>query len=105
MTQLALHGGKPVRSTPLPFFRPSIDQEDLAAVSRSLGQDCLTNDRQVREFEAAFAEYVGARYAVAVASGAAGLHIALMAGGIGPQEEVIASPLARPASTDRKSVV
>lgn len=100
MTQLALHGGKPVRSTPLPFFRPSIDQEDLAAVSRSLGQDCLTNDRQVREFEAAFAEYVGARYAVAVASGAAGLHIALMAGGIGPQEEVIASPLARPASTN-----
>ena len=100
MSQIALHGGKPIRTIPLPFFRPAIDDEDIAAVTRSLRADRLTNDKLVREFEEAMAKYTGSRYAVAVSSGAAGMHIALMAGGIGPQEEVIASPLARPASTN-----
>ena len=100
MSQIALHGGKPVRTKPLPFFRPAIDEEDITAVSRSLRADHLSNDKLVRDFEEAMAEYTGSRYAVAVASGAAGMHIALMAGGIGPQEEIIVSPLARPASTN-----
>lgn len=100
MTVPAIAGGKPARGQMLPFALPFIDHEDINAVARSLKGGVLSMGGRVKEFERAFASYTGSKYAVAVSSGAAGMHIALMAGGIGPQEEVIASPLTHPASTN-----
>ncbi len=96
----AVAGGRPVRGNPLPFAAPMIDEDDIRSVADSLRGGVLSMGSAVARFEEAFASYTGSKYAVAVSSGAAGLHIALMAGGIGPQEEVIASPLARPAAVN-----
>lgn len=100
MTLPAVAGGKPVRDTLLNFSSPCIDAEDIRAVAEALSGNTLSMGKTVSQFEKAFAAYTGARYAVAVSSGSAGMHIALLAGGIGPQEEVIASPLTHPGSTN-----
>src|SRR5262249_21404895 len=90
---LALHGGTPVRSTLLPYGRQSINEEDIQAVVGVLRSDWLTNGPKVEEFEDAFAEWVGATYAVSFSSGTAGLHAAAFAAGIGPGDEAITAPL------------
>jgi UDP-sulfoquinovose synthase len=77
----------------LPFHRPSIGEEDISAVRRALRSGWLTHGPLCREFEARFAEYVGARRAVALSSGTAALHLALVASGVGPGDEVITTPL------------
>ncbi|SHF37465.1 DegT/DnrJ/EryC1/StrS family aminotransferase [Desulforamulus putei] len=53
-------------------------------------------EQKVREFETAFANYIGAKYAVAVANSTAALHAALYAAGVSHKDEVILSPLAHP---------
>src|SRR5438132_1206665 len=68
----------------LNYGRQSIDQSDIDAVVAVLRGDFLTQGPAVERFEAELAERVGARYAVAVSSGTAGLHIAALAAGIGP---------------------
>ncbi|MFZ5648717.1 MAG: DegT/DnrJ/EryC1/StrS family aminotransferase [Bacillota bacterium] len=100
MTIPAIAGGKPARGGMLPFALPFIGAEDVSSVVEWLKSDVLSMGEAVSQFESAFASYTGSKYAVAVSSGSAGMHIALMAGGIGPQEEVIASPLTHPASTN-----
>lgn len=77
----------------LPFHRPSIEEEDLTAVRRALESGWLTHGPLCREFEAEFAVHTGASRAVAVSSGTAALHLALVAQGIGPGDEVITTPL------------
>lgn len=74
----------------LPYGRQSIDEEDIAAVAEALRSDFLTTGPRVEAFETAFAEVVGARYAVACANGTAALHLAMMALEIGPGDVVIA---------------
>ncbi|MFZ5642454.1 MAG: DegT/DnrJ/EryC1/StrS family aminotransferase [Bacillota bacterium] len=96
----AITGGRPVRGSMLPFSFPCIESDDIQAVIKSLKGEVLSMGQSVQLFEQAFASYTGARYAVAVSSGAAGMHIALLAAGIGPQEEIIASPLTHTASTN-----
>jgi perosamine synthetase len=71
---------------------PDITGAELHAVAEVLQSPQLTGGPAVAAFEAAFAAYVGRRYAVAVASGTIGLLLALKASGIGPGQEVIASP-------------
>ena len=66
----------------IPFFRPSIGTEEKDAVQRVLDSGWLTTGKVAREFEDRFAEYVGARYAVAVNSCTAALHLALEAYGV-----------------------
>lgn len=83
-----------MRDTYLPYSRHLIDEEEIAAVERVLRLGPLNDGPVVREFERDFASYVGAKYAVAVSSGAAGLHIAAAAAGVAHGEEVITSPLA-----------
>lgn len=100
MTVPAVFGGEPVRKSFLPFVLPCIDDDDRWSVAESLKGNVLSMGRVVSRFEEAFAAYTGAQYAVAVSSGAAGMHIALMAAGIGPQEEVIVSPMTRTGSTN-----
>lgn len=68
----------------LPYGRQWIDDDDVAAVAEALRSDFLTTGPRVEAFEAAVAEAVGARHAVAVSSGTAALHVACLAAGCGP---------------------
>lgn len=77
----------------LPYGRHQIDEDDVAAVAAVLRSGSLTGGPLVAEFEAAFAARVGARYAVACANGTAGLHLAAMAAGIGPEDAVVVPTL------------
>ncbi|MEW6386293.1 MAG: UDP-4-amino-4,6-dideoxy-N-acetyl-beta-L-altrosamine transaminase [Thermodesulfobacteriota bacterium] len=79
------------RPTPtyIPYARQWLDDEDVAAVIRTLRSDWLTCGPQVEAFEAAMAEISGVPQAVAVSSGTAALHAAMFALDIGPGDEVI----------------
>jgi perosamine synthetase len=76
----------------IPLSDPDITQAELDAVEAALRSPRLSSGPTVEAFEAAFAAYVGRKYAVAVPSGTIGLLIALASYGIGPEHEVIASP-------------
>ena len=73
----------------IPYGRQLIDAEDIQAVVDVLKSDWLTTGPKIGEFESAFADVGGAKYAVAVNSGTAALHAAMFALGIGPGDEVI----------------
>lgn len=73
----------------LPYGRQTIDDDDIAAVTAALRDDFLTTGPRVDAFEAAFAEAVGAPYAVSCANGTAALHLAMLALGVQPGETVI----------------
>lgn len=70
---------------------PDISTHELAAVANVLKSSRLSAGPLVERFEAAFAESLGRRYGIAVASGTVGLMVSLRALGIGPGDEVIAS--------------
>jgi len=70
-------------------FCPSITDREIEAVADVMRSGWLGLGPKTAEFEAKFAEYVGAKYAVGVNSGTAALHLALMALGIGPGDEVL----------------
>ena len=82
-----------MRSTFLPFARPSIGDEEIAELIDTLKSGWITTGPKVEKFTAAFCEYVGGRYGVPVSSATAGLHVALLALGIGPGDEVITTPM------------
>jgi UDP-4-amino-4,6-dideoxy-N-acetyl-beta-L-altrosamine transaminase len=96
----AAAGGKPVRERMLPYGRHEIDEADIQSVVEALRGDWLTNGPTVARFEQAFAEAVGARFAVAMSSGTAALHGAACAAGIGSGDEVITTPLTFLASAN-----
>lgn len=75
----------------LPYGKQTIEKDDIAAVIEALESNWLTTGPRVQEFENAFAESTGARYAVALSSGTAALHAAMFAAGVGkrPNDEVI----------------
>jgi UDP-4-amino-4-deoxy-L-arabinose-oxoglutarate aminotransferase len=73
----------------LPFSRPDISEEDIAAVGQVLRSGWITTGPQAAEFEDRFCRYTGAQGAAAVCSATAGMHILLHALGIGPGDEVI----------------
>jgi dTDP-4-amino-4,6-dideoxygalactose transaminase len=70
--------------TPLPYARQLIEDDDIAAVVEALRSEFLAHGPRVKAFEQAFAEAVGAREAVACASGTAALQLALMGLDVGP---------------------
>ena len=84
----------------IPYGRQTIDEDDIKAVVEVLRSDWLTTGPKVAEFEQAVADYVDAKYAVAVSSGTAALHAAMYAIGIGPGDEVIVSPITFAASAN-----
>ncbi|MFT5170637.1 MAG: perosamine synthetase [Candidatus Marinamargulisbacteria bacterium] len=84
----------------LPYSRQSIDETDIAAVLRVLKSDYLTQGPQVQAFEEEFAAYTGAKYAVAVNNGTAALHLAYLAAGVGPGDEVVTTPVTFLATTN-----
>jgi UDP-4-amino-4-deoxy-L-arabinose-oxoglutarate aminotransferase len=73
----------------LPFSRPSIGDEEIAAVEQVLRSGWITTGPKNQELEQQFAERVGARHAVALSSATGAMHITLLALGIGPGDEVI----------------
>jgi UDP-4-amino-4-deoxy-L-arabinose-oxoglutarate aminotransferase len=78
-----------MRSSFLPFSQPVIDEADIEAVVGVMRSKWITTGSESREFEREFALAVGGRDAVALASATAGMHLALVALGIGPGDEVI----------------
>ena len=73
----------------IPYGKQCIDEEDIKAVVDVLRSDWLTTGPTIEQFEKAFSDFVGAKYAVAVNSGTAALHAAMFALDIGPGDEVI----------------
>ena len=84
----------------IPYGRQSLDEADIQAVVQVLKSDYLTTGPMVAEFERRVAEYVGAKYAVAVSNGTAALHVACLAAGIKAGDEVITSPITFAASAN-----
>lgn len=84
----------------IPIAKPLIGDEEKKAVLDVLDSGMLAQGQQVRAFEDAFAEMCGVRHAVATSSGTTALHIALLAHGIGPGDEVITTPFTFIASAN-----
>lgn len=85
---------------PIPYGHQKITVEDIQAVIETLRSDFLTQGPKIKEFENAFAQYVGAKYAVAVNNATAGLHLAAIALCIKPEDKVIVTPLTFAASAN-----
>ena len=100
MDRLAIWGGKPIRNTYLSYGKQAIDDSDIQAVIKVLKGDYLTTGPYVKEFEEKIAQYVGSKYAVAVSSGTAALHMACFAANIKEGDEVIVSPITFAASAN-----
>lgn len=100
MEELAIHGGKPVREKKLFYGHQLIDENDIAAVVEVLKSDYLTCGPKIRELESKLCNLTGAKYASAVSNGTAALHVACLAAGIGPGDEVITTPLTFAASAN-----
>ncbi len=75
------------------FAPPVIGAEEIAAAVAALESGWLSSGPRVKEFERAFATYVGVDHAVAVNSCTAALHLSLLAAGVGPGDDVITTPL------------
>lgn len=78
-----------MRTTFLPFSRPSISEDDIAAVDAVLRSGWITTGPKCAQFESRFGEYVGCKGAVALASATGGMHLLIEALGIGSGDEVI----------------
>ena len=100
MGKLALFGGTPIRTSKIGYGRQWIDNEDIKAVSDVLNGDYLTCGPKVTECEQSIAKYVEAKYCTMCANGTAALHIAMLAAGVGPGDEVITTPLTFAASAN-----
>lgn len=98
--QLAIDGGPPLRQQSLPYGHQSIDESDINALIDVLRSDWLTTGPTVQAFEDAFAEFVGARHAVAVSNGTAALHAAMYALEVGPDDQVIVPAMTFAASAN-----
>jgi dTDP-4-amino-4,6-dideoxygalactose transaminase len=80
-------------SDPVAFAPPAIGAAEIAEVNAVLRSGWLTTGPRVMRFERAFADYVGAPYAVAVNSCTAALHLSLLTAGVGPGDEVVTTPI------------
>src|SRR5262245_63527245 len=93
MTDADDRNGAPVaggrRATPLPFSRPTIEDDEIAEVVDSLRSGWITTGPKVIRFEELFLKRLGVTQAVAVNSATAGLHLAVAALGLQPDDEVI----------------
>jgi dTDP-4-amino-4,6-dideoxygalactose transaminase len=94
---LALDGGTPVRNIPLPLIRVSFDEREKRQIQSVLdaGVFCsvMPTATKVRQLEANFARYIGAKHAVAFSSGTTAQHASLTALDVGPGDDVIVPPL------------
>jgi dTDP-4-amino-4,6-dideoxygalactose transaminase len=91
---------RPRRPTLLSFQPPAVGEEEIRAVAETLRSGWLTSGPRADELERRFAEYVGAKHAVALASGTAAMHLSLLAAGVGPGDEVVTTPITWPATAN-----
>ncbi len=84
----------------IPYGRHSIDESDILAVSEVLRSGFLTQGPAIDAFERSIADYTGAKFAVAVSSCTAGLHLAALAAGVGPGTLLVTSPITFVASAN-----
>ena len=99
MEKLALFGGSPVRTKPLPTVSNksgrNIGEEELKLLKEVVESGSLFrhSGKMVSRFEEEFAEFLGVKHAVTSTSGTAAIHVAMGAIGLGPGMEVITSPI------------
>jgi UDP-4-amino-4,6-dideoxy-N-acetyl-beta-L-altrosamine transaminase len=84
----------------IPYGRQYITEDDIQAVVDTLKSDYLTQGPRIAEFEQAFADYVGAKYAIAVSNGTAALHLNAIALDVKPGDKVITTPITFVASAN-----
>jgi perosamine synthetase len=84
----------------IPLSGPDLEPSDIEAVVAVLRTPNLSRGPSGPRFERAFAEYTGAKHAVAVSSGTSALHLCILASGLGEGDEVITSPFSFIASTN-----
>ena len=100
MEQLAIHGGKPVREKKIFYGHQYLDDEDIQAVVDVLKSDFLTCGPNITSLEKALCDLTGAKYCIAISNGTAALHVACLAAGVGPGDEVITTPITFAASAN-----
>jgi len=91
---------EPIREDFLPFSQPLIEEEEINEAIDTLRSGWLTTGPKVKRFEEEFAEYIESKYAVAINSCTGGLHLSLLAAGIGEGNEVITTPFTFCATTN-----
>ncbi len=84
----------------IPYGRQNITEADIQSVIEALKSDYLTQGPRITEFEEAFANYIGSKYAVAVANGTAALHLCTLALGLTEGDKVITTPITFAASAN-----
>ena len=100
MDKPAVAGGTPVRETKLYYGHQYIDEADIQAVVEVLKSDYLTCGPKITELEKKLCSLTGAKYAVVCSNGTAALHLACMAAGVEPGDEVITTPITFAASAN-----
>jgi len=88
------------RETFLSFQPPAVGEEEIAAVAATLRSGWLTTGPAAAELERRAAEYLDAKHVLAVASGTAALHLALLAVGVRPGDEVVTTSITWPATAN-----
>ncbi len=84
----------------IPIAKPLIGEEEIKAVTEVLRSGTIAEGQKVKDFEAAFADHTGTSHAVAVNSGTAALHVALLSHNIGAGDEVITTPFSFVATSN-----
>src|SRR4051812_44383781 len=94
------HSSKTVRPTFLSFQPPAVGDEEVAAAADAIRSGWLTSGPRAAELERRAAEYFEAEHVLALSSGTAALHLALLGAGVGPGDEVITTSLTWPATAN-----
>ena len=73
----------------IPLSQPSLDEKEIASVSKTIASGWITQGPKVEEFEEKFSDYTGSKYSAAVSSCTTGMHLSLLALGVQPGDFVI----------------
>ncbi len=92
-SNLAIHGGAPVRTAFLVYGSPLLAEDEIAEVVATLRSGWIGSGPRVARFQDDFARYLGAPHGVALNSCTAALHLALLASGVKPGDEVITTAM------------